>query len=404
MTASGSTPSRSVAVIGAGIAGTGAAWAAARGGADVVLFDGGPGASLLATGALDFEAQAGTELPAGIAAFLDAFGGYRVAPNVRLLTTAGVVRSAAGHDASLLDVSAANGGPVGVVDCDRPGWDARALARAWGDRFEVVEASVLRHTDERVLPDADFAARHDEPERVAWLGARLREARGARSGRLAALVLPPCLGQRRARARELSEVAGIACGEAIGLPGGPAGLRFENRRDEVLAGLRVRHLRARVHQVARPKRHWQILDDHYVVEVAAVVIATGGLLGGGIEYRSPTMVDVIEARTPPAPLRMSLACPLVVGVDGKPLEPASSTYGAVPEGLAWPSAAHPLLERAGVLLDGEGRGPAPELFAAGDVVADAPRTWLRALSDGLRAGAAAARFTSGVVEASPTRP
>ena len=49
-------------------------------------------------------------------------------------------------------------------------------------------------------------------------------------GRLRALVLPPCLGIERARARELLDIAGIPCGEAIGLPGGPAGLRFERAR------------------------------------------------------------------------------------------------------------------------------------------------------------------------------
>jgi hypothetical protein len=402
----GSAPLRRVAVIGAGVAGTGAAWAAAEAGADVLLFDGGPGASVLATGALDFDTTAGTDLPASVVAFLDSFGGYRVAPDVRLVTTAGVVRAAAGHDVALLDVSAAAGsGPIGVVDCDRPGWDARALARAWGDGFEVVEAPILRHTDERRLPDADFAGRHDEPERLAWLGARLREALERRSGRFAALVLPPSLGQRQARARELSEIAGVECGEAIGLPGGPAGLRFENGRERALAGARVTLSRARAHQLSRAQHVWRVHDDGHVVDVGAVVVATGGLLGGGIEYRSPTAAEVTEGRPLPGPaLRMTFGSPLVIGAHGKPLEPASSTYGAVPEGLAWPASAQPILERAGVLLDGEGQGPAPGLFAAGDVVADAPRTWLRALAGGLRAGAAAARFTSGVVEASPTRP
>ncbi|MGH7435957.1 MAG: hypothetical protein ACRENE_09810, partial [Polyangiaceae bacterium] len=119
-----------------------------------------------------------------------------------------------------------------------------------------------------------------------------------------------------------------------------------------------------------------------------------GLLGGGVEYRSPAATDITEGRALPAPvLRLTLECPLVLGVRGKRLEAASSTYGTVPEGMAWPASAAPILERAGAMVDGEGRGPAPGLLAAGDVVADAPRTWLRALAGGLRAGAAAARFT-----------
>src|SRR5581483_9589235 len=222
------------------------------------------------------------------------------------VTTAGVVRAAAGHDVALLDVSAGGSGPIGVVDCDRPGWDARALARAWGDGFEVVEATVLRHTDERRLPDADFAARHDEPERLAWLGARLREALERRSDRFAALVLPPCLGQRQARARELSEIAGVVCGEAIGLPGGPAGRRFEYARERALAGARVSLSRTRAHLLTRTQHGWRVHDDGQVSDVGAVVVATGGLLGGGIEYSSPTAAEVTEGRPLPAPaLRMT---------------------------------------------------------------------------------------------------
>ena len=165
------------------------------------------------------------------------------------------------------------------------------------------------------------------------------------------------------------------------------------------------NVRERARALTKTERGWHVASEGQDVEVGAVVVATGGLLGGGVEYRSPAATDVTEGRTLPAPvLRLTLDGPLVVGVNGKRLEAASSTYGAEPEGLAWPSSATPVLERAGAIVDGEGRGPAPGLFAAGDVVADAPRTWLRALASGLRAGEAAARFISGAGAASPTRP
>src|SRR6202142_28577 len=174
-------------VVGAGVAGTAAALAAARAGAPVTLVDGGTGASTLATGALD--ALFWQRAPASPAAIdraareaLDALGGY-VLPDegARLLTTSGIARPARGHDAALLDVAPLGGARVGVVRCERPGWDAGALARAWGESFEPIDAVVMRYADERDIPDADFATRHDDDARLGWLAERLRDAL-ARSG------------------------------------------------------------------------------------------------------------------------------------------------------------------------------------------------------------------------------
>lgn len=399
---------RQVAVIGGGIAGSGAAVAAARAGVDVVLLDGGPGASILATGAidlLDWQLEGGAPLPREIAPFLEALGGYVLRATerspadgsgsfgcARLLTTGGISRPAAGHDAALLDVARAGPGPIGVVRCDRPGWDARALASAWGHQYDVVDATLLRRTDERALPDADFAARHDDGERLAWMGQRLREAVALRGGGFCALVLPPALGLEKARASELSEAVGVPCGEAVALPGGPAGLRFERARDRLLATSRVERVRARAEAIERVGDAWRVTSDDGVFEVDAVVLATGGLLGGGIEYR-PSEVLFATALPPHAqqPLRLTLRCPVAIGVDGRPLEVPGSLFGVAPESLAWPFAAEAPLERAGVLAREDGAaGPLPGLFAAGEVVADAPRTWLAALASGLRAGAAAA--------------
>src|SRR5258708_2267041 len=97
-------------VVGAGVAGTAAPLAAARRGVRVTLIDGGPGASLLATGALDAVPWQGAPTePVAISPAaretLDALGGYLLADDgARLLTTSGVVRPARGHDAALLDV------------------------------------------------------------------------------------------------------------------------------------------------------------------------------------------------------------------------------------------------------------------------------------------------------------
>ena len=379
-----------VIVVGAGIAGAAAALAAARSGGAVTLVDGGPGATTLATGALDrtpwrADDTAAPPLPAAARDVLEALGAYVLTPRaVTLFTTAGVRRPSRGRDAALFDAAPVADRPVGVVRCLRPGWDADALARCWGGArgaCVAVDATVLRHRDERALPDADFAARHDEEGRLEWLAGRLREALATGSGgeALAGLVLPPSLGVDRA-----------------------------------LSTAGIERVRARARKVERlehgPGRSdvaiWRvILGGDSSLDAEAVVLATGGLLGGGLEY-APSEA-ILAAALPPhasAPFRASLEAPLRLGAHGRPLEVPGSLFGLAPEQIAWPFSADALLARAGVLVGDDGRcaGSPPGLFAAGEIVADAPRTWLRALIDGANAGVLAASVrTSGA--ASPAR-
>jgi glycine/D-amino acid oxidase-like deaminating enzyme len=391
----------SVVVVGAGVAGTAAAFAAARAGASVTLVDGGSGASTLSTGAIDttpwhLPPSPHDAIAPGMRPFLDALEAYVVAAAPALvLTTAGIVRPARGHDAALLDVAplvASRGGRIGVVRCSRPGWDAVSLARAWGPRYDAVEAVVVRYADERVVPDADFAARHDDESRLAWLADRLRDSL-ARAGRpFDALVLPPCLGIERARARSLSDLLGVPCGEAIGLPGGPSGLRFEAARDRLLAALDIRRVRVRARSVARNGAHWRVtlgdLGDH--LDATALVLATGGLLGGGIEY-APSE-SIFASALPPysqPPFRLSLDAPLALGAAGSPLGTPGTLFGVAPELLAWPFERDATMDRVGLLTDDDGRA-APGIFVAGELRADRPRTWLDALATGVAAGVASA--------------
>jgi glycerol-3-phosphate dehydrogenase subunit B len=396
-----------VLVAGSGIAGTGAALSAARAGASVTLIDGGPGASSLTTGALDvlpWTAAGASAARVGQEAreVLDAIGGHVLGPRgARLVTTAGVVRPARGREASLLDVDAGvpGDGAVGVVACERPGWDAQTLAAAWGESardipFVVVGAAIERHTDERDLPDADFAARHDDDARLAWLADRLRAAIAGKTGRPRALVLPPCLGLERGQADALSDRVGVPCGEALASPGGPAGLRSEHARRRALAGAGVEVIEARVTGASRAGGGWIVeLDDGRRAEVDAVVFAIGGLIGGGMEYAPAE--SVLATALPPfsrPPFRLGLDAPLPLGAHGLPLDLPSTLFGSAPERLAWPFARDPLLGRVGVLADAQGK-VAPGLFAAGELLADRPRTWLDALSTGVAAGAAAATVT-----------
>jgi glycerol-3-phosphate dehydrogenase subunit B len=397
-------------VVGAGVAGTAAALAARAVGADVTLVNGGTGASTLPTGAIAVCGWQRGEPPAPIdaraAAILSALDAFHIPDRgVVLATTAGIVRSARGADRALLDLETLDQGVVLVPRGDYPSWDGNALARAWTDApraqirtlaFVAADATIARWVQERALPDADLAARHDDPARLAWLAERLREmiARAA-PGSAVAVILPPWLGLDQPRADALSAMVGVRCGEAIGLPGGPSGLRFERARDRALARDGVAIARARVVAIARAGDRWRVdLDRGEARTADHVILATGGLVGGGLEYTPAAAVRA--GALPPAPrttFRATIAidgADLPVGAGGAPLAIPGSLFGLAPESLAWPSADDPLLERVGVLAGEDGRVRGITSFgAAGELVADRERTWLDALVSGERAGVAA---------------
>jgi glycerol-3-phosphate dehydrogenase subunit B len=408
-----------VVVVGAGIAGTAAAWVAARAGARVTLVNAGSGASSLSTGGLDFEASGSQDargLGTSAAEVLRALGSV-VVPDGRpvlLATTAGLVRPARGHDAALLDWTPFAGKRVGVVRARRPGWDADALARSWRGQHGVdataLDATALRHSDERVLPDADFAARHDDEARLGWLAERLRQAL-ARGPAVHALVLPPSLGVEHARGAALSTLVELPCGEAATGPGGPSGLRFQHARDRALKSQGVERLAGRVVAVNQATSGWQLqLEGGARVEADAVVLATGGLLGGGIEYAPSEWLPGSEVPgAASVPFRFGLACDgLELGAHGRAMVPPGSLFGMPPEKLAWPFAADPIMDRVGALADADGRVPGYEgLFVAGEMAADVPHAWLAVLESGASAGhaatASASRAPEGSLQRSPGR-
>jgi glycine/D-amino acid oxidase-like deaminating enzyme len=110
-----------VVVVGGGASGTAAAFAAREAGADVVVALGRPGATSLSSGAIDGDAADRDAWPE-IGAFAAALGIWELAEGepCRVLTVAGIARTALGRDASLLDASAVSAGVVAV---------ARALRR-----------------------------------------------------------------------------------------------------------------------------------------------------------------------------------------------------------------------------------------------------------------------------------
>ena len=390
--------SRRVVVIGGGASGTAAAHAAREAGATVIVVIGRPGATSLGCGAVDGSrlASLGALRPA-ILSFLQALGAWELTEDgCQLATNAGLLRESRGRDRGLLDVGAFQNGTVGVVDASRPGWDAVGLARAWsaepwaeahGVRFEAVAVDVLRHAHETVAPDADLAAMHDDPGRIAWLLERLKKAPALENK--CAVMLGPWLGTRTGVSARLSLELGKPVGEPISPPGGVAGLRFEMARDELLARIGVTRASGWARRLtpggptAAPVR--LELESGEAIEADAAVLAVGGLVAGGICF------------APHQPFALSLACPAVLALGGVPLVTSGSPHGAPFEAFGWSGHRAPAgFERVGVWIGGEGGLRAPDgalrpgLFAAGDTVADTPRTLLDAVRSGLIAGRNAA--------------
>lgn len=412
-----------VVIVGAGIAGLAAVRAAAAHGLDLRLFDPSLGASCLWGGAVDdrpweqvarasdvlgASALAGP-VPPEVARFIESLGIWELAPAgrplVRLATEAGRVRVSRGRDRAVLDLSALpTGARVVLPLVPRGEWDADSLARALSAdgyargrslTFAAAEAKLLRYVGEERIAEADMAIRHDEPERRRWLTERLQEmlARERDADRqVDAILMGPWLGAERPRAEELSAALGVNVGEVLSNVGNAAGMRFEAARDRLLASMGIERELERVRAVRRSADGLllQIEGRRSPIEADRVVLAIGGLVGGGLRYTPPERAQGDED-PPPArvPFALSVDAPVHLRAQSRSLDIVSSTHGPSLDELGWPSDPDQgLLEAVGVAC--EGPLAAPGIYVAGDTIADRPRTRLQAVYSGLRAGAAAA--------------
>ncbi|HKQ69942.1 MAG TPA: hypothetical protein VJT73_11415, partial [Polyangiaceae bacterium] len=278
------------------------------------------------------------------------------------------------------------------IDGGRPGWDAAALARAWSSEpwalsrrlaFVPVPLDLFRTKDELYFEDVELALLHDEPSRADWLIDRLRENQRLEGAN--AIVMGPWLGVGSDVAVRLARAVGRPIGEALSAPGGPAGARFERARDALFARLgtprhagRVTALRADGLRGAEV-----VLASGEVVVADAVVVATGGLVGGGLAWSRAGFV-------------LSFACSGALAQRHAVLDRGASGPGTPFAPLAWVVGSRAGFERVGLWIDELARLRGPDgrplhaLYAAGDAVADAPRTLGAAIGSGVRAGLAAA--------------
>lgn len=392
----------------------------------VTIVSAGAGASALGSGAIDdvpweevrrAARVAGIDpraraVSAGAAAFVEALGLWRLPsegePLPQLATVAGRVRPARGHDRALLDLGAVPAGGVVVVPrVDRAGWDADALAAGWSEdpfvrrrglRFVALDVDLLRFAEEHRVADADLAARHDDPARLAWLCARLREAFSRAGVDPQAVIVGSWLGLEAPRAEQLGSLLGLAAGEALMGAGSSAGIRFVRARERLLKGLGVKRVAGRVTRLTaggagseRPSLAVEGADGPIAAD--RVVLAGGGLTGGALVYDPLELhagTDLAEKNAPPFRLSFEVDAPLAeqpyLAAHGERVGVASSMFGPDLDLTAWPAPGRQgVLEAVGVACDGAGLG-APYMAVAGDSVADRPRTTLVAVESGLRAG------------------
>ena len=383
-----------VAVIGGGVAGTAAAWALVRGGANVRVVHDRVGSSALYSGAVDDDEHEaslrGAALTGEARAFSDALGLWTLGPTT-LATREGVVRAASGADRALLDLEPLAGKHVAVADVPRDDWDSPLLAGAlsaspWaertGTRFSLVAVSALRRGHERRITSHDFAALHDEPERLAALALLLETSRSDHD----AWLVGPWLGTLPNTAASLRRQVSVPVGETASFVGGAAGARFENARDALFASSSVETARARVTGLEPQGERWVVRfesDDGDVrrgdeLETDAVVLATGGVAAGGIAF----VWDPVRGAHG---FRLPFDAPVAVALDGEPGESGGSLYGPSLEVRGFG-----VLERVGVHADARGAvfrmgERSAGLFVAGDALAARPRTIFEAVRSGVEA-------------------
>ena len=309
----------------------------------------------------------------------------------------GSSRPARGHDLALLDLAPLAGKRVAVARCERPGWDAAALVRAWGRRLRRDGGDACCATSTSACSPtptsrpatttrrASAGSRSDCARRWPRAGGTLRRR----------CVLPPSLGvERRAGARAVGPRRRSLRRGGRAARAARSGLRFERARDRAFAAAGVERVAGRVSGVERAGRidGAPRASERPRWRPHAVVLAVGGLVGGGLEYSPGEAAAGLGAAA-----RITTAVPARTSTSRRAPRRRRAAPGGARLALRHPAgvARVALRIRAGDGARGRARRrPRPRraggLYAAGEIVADAPRTWLRALESGARAGSAAA--------------
>ncbi|GEM_PF-2667939 len=346
-------------VVGAGISGLAACAVARERGLNPILINSGTGASALTSGAVGYnESRASSEKGESIASaldgkwarnFLETLGLYRGGASW-VATYEGIVRPAQMVGELVLSLDEHKGKTIGVIDIGRGDFCAERLASAyrqeeWSRRsrtqFTPLKLSSVWSPVEASYPLAHFCRLLDEKERFYRFQRELLSIKD-QFPELGAFLLGPWLG---VETKKPSEQVSLPFGEVLSPPEGPFGRRF---------------LRARAHWL--DKQNVQMHDEHVIalafeeggvrVEsrtpegepvyrwVEGLVVATGGLLGGGVGLKG-------SFRGAPADLCLELAHG--VEVEGASLRGEISGWDAQEAGGAWIRSPHWRQNRAAPL-------------------------------------------------------
>jgi anaerobic glycerol-3-phosphate dehydrogenase len=379
-----------VVVVGGGAAGVAAARAAVGAGARrVVLVAAGAGATEMTAGWI---AATGAGVDFSALAWLPEVG-LRAPGAHAFVAPSGAVVTAVSGLGTLLDLAELpDGETLGVVDLlAGAAWSAELIARSLtatlGRACVVVPVPTAGPAPGG--PTALLCARAlESPGITEGLGVGLRErARGC-----CALLFPPVLGFARDDvAKRLADAAGVPVGETGGGPGDPTALRLGRALARGVPGA-VERVQGSARLSAAGEGAALVRVGATTLRASAVVLATGGLAGGGLRFER-------GLREPCADAPVWLAredAPDEAPRDALPVP--SSERGADPFPLFAPDAAgRARVMGAGVrvLADGRIAGPDgrsalhPWLFAAGAVISGGRGAAGHALADVLSAGASA---------------
>lgn len=273
-----------IAVLGAGIAGSAAAIAAAQNGGRVCIITGPPGATAMFSGAWHGPVHA------PVRAALEGIG-YRLhadAQPLRLPHPSGQLLHA---DAAPFSHTPppADSAPIVVGIAGLPGFDAPILARRWG--VAAAETVQLESTPAAGWSPASLATCIDrDPSAIIDAVGTVVEARQASH-----LIVPAVLGMMHdgAAHAQLEQALGCTVSEALGIPPSLPGWRLQIALQLALrtAGVVVFESKAgRPHVTDGTVQHVE-LNNGDVVRAHCFVLATGKYASGGIEangdFREP---------------------------------------------------------------------------------------------------------------------
>jgi len=300
-------------VVGAGLAGVAACVRATELGVKPLLISEGIGASQMMSGAADgtdllASAKRGDEEVRWCSRFLAQLGWSELG-NFQVASAAGIIRETHAVGPGVLRLSAERGSQTLVVAGVCEGFDSLSLARAladqpwtkeYGARFRGLSNESFFSEQELRLPLPAFVSLLDQGERARlFLDALERHV----SEDVDAVLVGPWLPQ------SLTSRLRVPLGSVLSPPDGAAARSFEERRAPLLSSLDLFITPGQVGSVVLDEGtvnfEWRSETDGLMkARAKRAVVATGGLVGGGVRPRPEREVGFAWSRIV-APPRLS---------------------------------------------------------------------------------------------------